>query len=116
MEDVYTVIEPSINAIDRTLTLKGSLEGGLLLDGVLGEHQDDRQMSKDHEKSANTKFSHRPAMYMHTLAPIMFTFAFLGNQPTNFLIDYRLSREFHRRVETHTKNPRLIRISHSPRF
>lgn len=45
-------------------------------------------------------------MYMHAFAPTVFTFAFLA-EPTNFSIDYRLSR-VHRRVER-TLNPRWVR-------
>lgn len=63
--------------LDYNFTLKSSLECGLLLDRILSEHQDNCQMNKDHEKPINTKFSHRPAMYMHAFAPTVFTFAFL---------------------------------------
>lgn len=78
-----------------TLTLKRSLEGGLLLDRILGENQNDRQMTKDHEKPANTMLRHRPAMYMHVLASTEFTVAFHA-VPTNFSFDQRLTR-VHRR-------------------
>lgn len=50
-------------------TLKRSLEGGFLLHGILSEHPGDREITDDHEKPANTKFSHRPAMYMHNRWP-----------------------------------------------
>lgn len=75
------------NKTKYPLTLEGSFEGGLLLDRILREHQD--QLSKDHEEPGNTRFGHRPAMYMHNPAGQCSLSHFTTrNQSTS--IDYRL--------------------------